>query len=289
MPAPCRRRCGMSLSELLVVISILIILAAMLSPLLLSGLAESKRQQCAGNMRQVGVTLGLIRNANHGKLPACFDLVPGTTTVDESTWWFIKASALAYGPADPLLLPRSAPFPPERYVLRCPASPDPPDDTHAPSSLPKCYELVKDRVYDNNYACNNMGFDYMPSVRTIGVPDGPNAVPTSYLYHLPNAAGFGGRTPMEPIRGQFLDTATSTNIGASADIADPAATILLMDYVKADAQPFPGVDDLLGYRFRHHGKANVLSVDGHVEGYHKADFLRQVGGPTLHWEVRRSR
>ncbi len=179
-------------------------------------------------------------------------------------------------------------FPPDGCVLLCPASPDPHDDRSAPTYVPRTYEIDKDRFYDDHYGLNVFGFDYIPSVRTISQPTGPNAIPTSYLYHRPNAAGQGGRTPMEPIRGRFVDTPTSTNIG-TAKMADAAGTILLMDYIKADAQPFPGVDGLYGYRFRHRGKANVLFADGHVEGFRKARFLRLVGGPTLHWEVRRGR
>ncbi len=303
MRAPHR---GLTLTELLIVVSIIAILTAMVSPVLLNAYRRARQRVCMSHMRQIHMSLEDLRKHHFGNLPNCFDLQPGTTTVDEASWWYRKLARYLYprdGAYDQLTVPRSddgwwathphatlSRFPPDGLVLRCPSSRDPYDDRRAPTTLPRCYEIDKDRVYDDNFGYNHFGFDYSPSVRTIGLPDGPNAVATSYLYHRPNAAGRGGRTPMEPIRGSFADTAASSPIGAPGDdISDPAGTILLMDYIKADAQPFPGVDGLYGYRFRHGGRANVLFVNGHVESFRKADFLAHIGGPTLHWEVRRGR
>lgn len=298
-------RRGLTLIELLVVVSVLSLLAAMLSPLLLTGYREAMRVRCANNMGQIHDALELLKQSNGGKFPGCFALQPGTDRVDESSWWYRIVADILYPQGsgfNQLTVPRSDDpwwaanpnanvqrFPPESFCLICPSSRDTYDDRFAPSTLPKTYEIDKDRVYDDNYGYNNLGFAYSPSVRTLALPDGPNAIPTSYLYHRPNAAGLGGRDPMEAIRGQFVDTPATTSIGAISEIADRAGTILMMDYIKADAQPFPGVDELYGYRFRHRGRANVLFADGHVEGYGKAQFLREVGGPGLHWEVSRVR
>ena len=296
-------RRGLTLTELLVVVSVISLLASMMSPVLLTAYREAVRRTCMSNLRQIHVSLEDMKKDNFGKFINCFDLQPGTTSVDESSWWYRKLARYLYphdATFDQLTVPRAydpwwasnpgrplQKFPPESFCLRCGASTDPVDDSHAPLTLPHCYEIDKDRVYDDNYGYNNSGFLYIPSVRTIALPDGPDAIPTSYLYHRPNSSGDGGRSPMQAIRGQFADTPTSTRIGAVSEISDPAGTILLMDYIKADAQPFPGVDDLYGYRFRHGGRANVLLADGHVEGFRKEMFLRRVGGPALHWEVLR--
>ena len=297
-----RARRGFTLIELLIAVSILSLLAALMSPVLLTAYREAMRVRCAKNMGQLYTALDLV---NAGKLPQCFALVPGTDQVDEASWWYRVAADVLYPQGNgfsQLTVPRAddpwwaanpnanvQPFPPDSFCLRCPASRDYYDDRFAPSTVPKTYEIDKDRVYDDNYGYNALGFRYSPDVRTIHLPDGPNAVETSYLYHQPNAAGVGGRVPMEAVRGQFADTPSTTSIGSASQIADMAGTILLMDYIKADAQPFPGVDDLYGYRFRHRERANVLLADGHVEVHSKAHFLRRVGGPGLHWEVRRAR
>ena len=297
-----RARRGLTLIELLAVISVISILMAMMSPILLRAQQEAVRKRCGSNLRQMHTVLELLRNDRQGRFPNCFDLKPGTDEVDEASWWYREIVRAAYphdDEYDMLTVPRAdsawwdanprtdlAKFPPDGMIPRCPASMDYHDDRHAPSSVPTCYEIDKDRVYDDNYGYNNFGFRYDPAVRTIHLPDGPNAIDTTYLYHRPNAAGLGGRDPMEAIRGQLLDTPASIHIGARADLVDPAGTILLMDYIKADAQPFPGVDGLYGYRFRHGERANVLFADGHAEGFRKRHFLARVGGPDLHWEVK---
>jgi len=300
MPRPRR---ALTLVELLVVVAVLGILVAMLLPMVVRTHQQAIKHRCASHMAQIHTGIELARNQRAGRLPQCLELKPGTDEVDEAHWWYRILARILYphdAEYDQLTVPRIRdewwknnpgrnlqPFPPDGFCITCPASADYHDDTSAPPSVPRCYELDKDRVYDDHYGYNVFGFDYSPSVRTIGLPDGPDAIATSYLYHRPNASGLGGREPMEAIRGQFVDTPTTTHIGAVPDVADPAATILLMDYIKADAQPFPGVDGLHGYRFRHVGQANVLFVDGHVQSYHRSTFLSRVGSPTLHWQVRR--
>jgi len=258
-------------------------------------------------MTQINLALQLYVNDNSGKLPQCFDLAG--TTVKEASWWYRKMARRIYPtdrnhPSyDQLNVPRSydgwwntnsgtslQKFDPDRCILRCPASPDYYNSRSASTVIPRCYEIDKDRVYDDNYGYNNFGFVYDPNVMTIHESDGSgHTADTSYLYHKPNRYGIGGRNPMEPISGHYNVTNTTCYIGARTDVPEPGGTILLMDYVKADAQPFPGVDDMQGYRFRHGGRANALFVDGHVEGFRERVLVSALGGNQIHWTVKKRR
>jgi len=68
MPSPRRTR-GFTLVELLVVIAIIGVLVSLLLPAVQSARAAARRTQCASNMRQVGLAMGLFCDAHRGRFP----------------------------------------------------------------------------------------------------------------------------------------------------------------------------------------------------------------------------
>ena len=225
--------------------------------------------------------------------------------------------------------PTNAPlgFRPERSVFRCPASTDPPNSWYAPNLRNKCvnktyyYAKVrgqanqnvdKDRVYDEQYGYNNAGFFYVFAsslpTRVLPDPNNQSEVPggnlaTTIMYHASSTGSdqrFAGTLYPGVTGKRPLATVTYTHIGAYAEVPESARTVLLADYVKADAKPFgteplaaTNTEDLLyGYRFRHGGRGNFMFVDGHVGIYAVQNFLGGLGSrdkltesPRIHWTV----
>jgi prepilin-type processing-associated H-X9-DG protein/prepilin-type N-terminal cleavage/methylation domain-containing protein len=66
---PGRRRAGFTLLELLIVISIIIILAALLLPAVQRSLLKARQTQCLSNLRQVGIGFQSWANDHGGHLP----------------------------------------------------------------------------------------------------------------------------------------------------------------------------------------------------------------------------
>jgi prepilin-type N-terminal cleavage/methylation domain-containing protein len=66
---PCPAQLAFTLIELLVVIAIIAILAAMLLPALSAAKTKAQRAQCASNLRQWGVALGVYSTDNHECFP----------------------------------------------------------------------------------------------------------------------------------------------------------------------------------------------------------------------------
>ncbi|MFP4056958.1 MAG: type II secretion system protein [Candidatus Brocadiia bacterium] len=292
-----RPRRGVTLTELLTVVSVITILAAMVTPILVRAQQGALTQRCKGNLGQLYQGIELYANDYVGRPPRCFD-VHGTS-VDEYSWWYRKLAETIHPQLNPLDIPTSD-FRPDRCVLRCPASPDHYDQAHTPSSIiPRVSgddATAKDRVYDNNYGYNNYGFSYDPGLEVLPNPAtlDIHEPGTNPLYH-----GSGA------ISGQYIRTADYAYIGAAPldGIPDMANTILMMDYVKADVAPIGGSsssydDRLYGYRFRHggqttdvfgerSGRANVLLCNGNVQTLSARAFLNRLGKGQVHWEVLR--
>lgn len=74
--AVCRPRAGFTLLELLIVIAVIAILAALLLPALAQATAKAKRVYCAGNLRQLGLALSMYADQAE-RYPRCFDVLTG--------------------------------------------------------------------------------------------------------------------------------------------------------------------------------------------------------------------
>ena len=65
---PCSALCGFSLTELLVVITIIAILAALLFPAISNAKAKAKRTACLNNLKQINLAVHLYAGDNGDKL-----------------------------------------------------------------------------------------------------------------------------------------------------------------------------------------------------------------------------
>jgi prepilin-type processing-associated H-X9-DG protein/prepilin-type N-terminal cleavage/methylation domain-containing protein len=305
-----RRRRGLTMTELLTVVSVITILTTMMSPVLLRVQQEGYRAKCTTNLKQINLALATVANQQNGKLPKCFDL--NGTSVDEDSWWYRKIARVAYPTGsingtqyDYLSVPRSddsawdsysgplKKFSPDTCILRCPSTTDHYDERKQANDRPQVTKEEwkdKDRVYDDCYGYNNTRFEYtgVSADSPLFPRDGKNFYGRSKLYHH-----FGGGIN-QPITGSYDNSDEDyTYIGWLSDIPQAAQTILIMDYLKADAAPDNDVKTLSdgrvvdGYRFRHGGKANVLFVDGHIEGYREHLFRSSIADNTIHWSVKK--
>ena len=189
-----QRSRGVTITELLTVISVITILTSFVAPAVITVKHAAIARTCANNLRQCYTALQICANSNYAKLVPCFDTTPNANlswtpdpTVKEDSWWYRKVFSKLYSNRD---ITTPAPTPstpgaaktyllPEYNALRCPASLDPYDQDRVYQQRQgyRWYEktdaidaIDKDRVYDDNYGYNNYGFRYgggrqaMPSV-----------------------------------------------------------------------------------------------------------------------------
>jgi len=306
---------GITLTELLTVVSVLTIMTSFVTPVIISVKHSAMARVCSNNIRQIYMALQLYANNQYGRFPGCFEINapasgPVLTSdygVWENSWWYRKVSALLYPGKDPLASPANF-LPPEQFALRCPATMDSYNDYYAAGWYPKVStgsDSDKDRAFDDNYGYTNFGFRYgaghnaQPAVVN---PDTLNwgTLTTSKYYH---AAGGWGAIVGRPTHLKKTVTTCDcgnpwpciyTSLGQFSKVSEGARTILMMDYVKADVAPEFVNDGLWGYRFRHGGRANVLFADGHISLYSRQSFLADLGTPDptttrtrIHWSVLR--
>ncbi|OGV53247.1 MAG: hypothetical protein A2017_06170 [Lentisphaerae bacterium GWF2_44_16] len=101
-----------TLVELLVIITIIMILAGMLLPALKSAREKTRRINCAGNMRQIGICWNMYVQENNDYFVPYY--YPGVG------YWFNNLSAIAGYNAG--ALSAKAPLQPKRTVFCCPAN-----------------------------------------------------------------------------------------------------------------------------------------------------------------------
>lgn len=72
-----RRMGGFSIVELLVVIAVMLIVAALLLPAISKSKERSRSTACLSNLRQIGMSLQLYVTENENRLPIMYDAIPG--------------------------------------------------------------------------------------------------------------------------------------------------------------------------------------------------------------------
>ena len=145
LPAPARTG-GFTLPDLLVVVAVLSVLAAIVVPLLARHRAQSRLAQCIGNLQQVNRAVLLYANDEQGRLPSLKNSpAPGA-------WWFYKEQVKGY-------LGLSGPSSPQDKVFGCP------DDRGygdgAERSQP--FRLSKKHLY-TSYVFNGVDLPGMPNL-----------------------------------------------------------------------------------------------------------------------------
>src|SRR5258705_1180771 len=85
-----RRRCskGLTLIELLVSISILVLLVSIAFPALIQARSAARSTACQSNLRQWALALHLYADVHHGRLPYRGQGIQPTTRLDMTDDWF---------------------------------------------------------------------------------------------------------------------------------------------------------------------------------------------------------
>jgi len=111
------RRQGITLTELLTVVSVIAILTSIMSPFVIRSKQAAVGTVCKSNIAQIYTGINLVANDRYGRLPECFELygngVKGTLhnvtvdgkervyhNADDSTWWYRKVGRVLYPDAN---------------------------------------------------------------------------------------------------------------------------------------------------------------------------------------------
>lgn len=239
---------GFTLIELLVVIAIIAILAAILFPVFAQAREKARQTTSLSNLKQIGLAFAMYQQDNDETFPMLFFSGPaGVTTPDNLGAWRWPWAVLPYVKSRPLFL-----------------SPSDAEDYSSPSCAGSC------RSESNSFHGYLWGL--FPSY-------GYN-----WRYLAPATPGETAactQTAMSPTAAQSCSRGVSL-----AAVANPSETIALTDstWQAPDATQKPVIGYLLvnpprlwagttplrgsSYGFvwpRHHNKANVLWVDGHLK------------------------
>jgi len=232
-----------TLIELLVVIAIIAILAAMLLPALGQARASSRRTQCAGNLRQIGVGLTLYG--------ADCKVYPAARPPDAQGWsrnfhwWYFRLGPYIGIPTPPTTISWSqAAEYRNKGVLRC----------------PEIKEIKNDTC---SYSMNQ----FSQSISKLGM--------------VPYLATIDGKKPGENL--SFCIAPNTVSRGTSTQAAVPNSRILWVSELGLDPSNLEGlkqqpyissfedrsnINNITGgteYSFRHLQTKNVLWLDGHVK------------------------
>jgi prepilin-type N-terminal cleavage/methylation domain-containing protein/prepilin-type processing-associated H-X9-DG protein len=210
--SPDRSRTAFTLTELLVVITIIGILAALLLPTLSGAKAKAQQIQCAGNLHQLGVAIHVFLTDYHA-YPTAID---STNSEFGGRWWAIQLEREGLGISSP------------------------------PSDF------------------NEKGVWHCPAHRWLNY--GPGHFP-SYTYNGFGVAQVGGATNTLGLQGHE-DADKMVPVGES-EVASPSDMMAIGDSLFGSVIYFMRVDLSTAAKWqpfsRHHGKANVVFCDGHVE------------------------
>jgi prepilin-type N-terminal cleavage/methylation domain-containing protein/prepilin-type processing-associated H-X9-DG protein len=256
-PTRCSRL-GFTLVELLVVVTVIAILAALLWPALIGARLAAYRIQCASNLHQIGVALALYVD-DYNKYPAFGDARRGPPIPDpRSVFWDARIQAHA-GRSQRLFV--------------CPA-------------VPRTQKLLGGlwSESNNHFVTNTWSFTDMAGVLWPNRSYGYNAAGVGLSAHPPSPEDISlGLDPML----ESLIPSQQTVFRAASSVIVPSDMIAVVDYdalvdddEDGDCHP-DAVYSLTLTGSRHRGRANVVFADEHVE-YARTNSLT-AGGARQRW------
>jgi prepilin-type N-terminal cleavage/methylation domain-containing protein/prepilin-type processing-associated H-X9-DG protein len=292
-----KRRNGFTLIEILIVIAIIGLLAAILFPAFVRARESAKRASCQSNLKQIGLGFAQYLQDNDGRYPQSQDLLtdPGTYAASRtSTNWSSYINRAPATSDDPILWPaKLQPYLKSRQILRCPSTKTkvvtPGDGTYSVD-----FWGDNDPVYpDSAYVSYGYNFVYLgggvlqvsatsggcgstrcrdsaqqaanyPSTATCyncGIPalESELAAPASTVVLTDNAPSFRGNT--------------SSSGGTPSGFASVISPLLVDSGGEVQATASGALDQGDSFDPRHLEGLNALFSDGHVKWMKKTDLL----------------
>jgi prepilin-type processing-associated H-X9-DG protein/prepilin-type N-terminal cleavage/methylation domain-containing protein len=232
-----------TLVELLVVVAILAILAAMLLPALQGAREKAKAASCVNNLRQLYLGFALYADDNSGRV------APGHLGPPPYYWQFlgnylgspqVYAGALGVAPANG----------PRYPVLQCPAERG--GSNLNPGNAPR--KLFDDPYVPTSFMMNQNLFDNFGVAQIVG--------PSKLGEHTMDATGYGIWFPWRVYQ------ASEVSFIMDSRLFQWGWSYPMFDY-KIDSMIYWDITSIWGgyyYAFRHPGeRANMLYLDGHVD------------------------
>jgi prepilin-type N-terminal cleavage/methylation domain-containing protein/prepilin-type processing-associated H-X9-DG protein len=256
-------RRGFTLVELLVVIGIIALLIAILLPALSKARSQANSVKCLSNLRQLGLSLVLYNNNNHGYNVPSYNMAPGTTS----------SPAAGDAPLDgwACILDRDGLVDvgerQETSVFNCPDAIEDSNVNRGSILWPTTSPGTAGREKTNPAAGFNkiirVGY-WINAENPIGRASWPDVTRTFYTA----SPGYGGLPG-----GRIMGLQKITNVKRAPQ------TIVLVDGIYAGRQGDTKLTDAksrIGYRHKVSGQAsaNVAFADGHAEPIMEAEFPR---------------
>jgi prepilin-type N-terminal cleavage/methylation domain-containing protein len=222
-----------TLVEMLVVIAIIAILAALLLPVFSSTKKKAAQTYCLNNLKQLGTGMMVYEDGNNDAFPGIASEEGGFNAMD---WIYWRTNAVLYPPFEksPIVnMLANA----NRNLFRC------------PSDLSNADRLAQADAMDGPYL-------YSYSMTGYGVGDYPNLDPA---VNLGMSSVFTSDLTyifkQSSIKNPVLKIMLAEEPGSSSENPEGTAVI-------NDGRWEPGNDPLTN---RHHGNADVIFADGHAQ------------------------